>query len=104
MIPPTWPTVVGRLAAWGAVSEWVRVILAGARQHVSWQPSLQNLLHHIPMHIGQPMVAALIVVRQRSLAVDGSAELAAPDDERVVEQAAHLQVLQERRRGLIGVA
>ena len=32
-----------------------------------------------------------------------AAELAAPDDERVVEQAALLEVLDQRRRGLVGV-
>ena len=44
------------------------------------------------------MVAAVVVCRQLALAVDRAAELAAPDDQRVVEQAALLQVLDQRRR------
>ena len=36
------------------------------------------------------MVAAVVVGGQRALAVDGPAELAAPDDQRVVEQPALL--------------
>ena len=39
------------------------------------------------------MVAAVVVVRQRALAVDRAAEFAAPDDQRVVEQAALLEVV-----------
>ena len=39
------------------------------------------------------MVVAAVVVRgEASLAVDGAAEFAAPDDQRVVEHAALLQV------------
>ena len=43
------------------------------------------------------MVAAVVVGGQLALAVDGPAELAAPDDQRVVEQAALLQVRDQRR-------
>ena len=50
------------------------------------------------------MVAAVIVGRQLALAIYGAAEFAAPDDQRVVEQAALLQVLDQRGRGLVGVA
>ena len=50
------------------------------------------------------MVAAVVVRGQLALAVDRAAELAAPDDERVVEQAALLQVLDQRGGGLVGVA
>ena len=39
------------------------------------------------------VVAAVVRFRQLALAVDRAAELAAPDDQRVVEQAALLQVL-----------
>src|SRR5262249_18031675 len=41
------------------------------------------------------MIAAVVVARQLALAVDRAAELAAPDDERVVEQAEALQIGQE---------
>src|SRR5262245_4504441 len=49
------------------------------------------------------MIAAVIGCRQRALAVHGAAELASPDDERVVEQAALLEILDERRGRLIDV-
>ena len=44
------------------------------------------------------VVAAVVVLGQRALAVDRAAELAAPDDQRVVEQAALLEVLDQRGR------
>ena len=47
------------------------------------------------------MVAAVIGVRQLALAIDRAAEFAAPDHQRVVQQAALLQVLDQRRRGLV---
>ena len=50
------------------------------------------------------VVAAVILRRQGALAIDRPAELAAPDDQRIVEQAALLQVGDQRRGGLIGVA
>ncbi len=50
------------------------------------------------------MIAAVIVGGELALAVDGAAEFAAPDDQRVVEQAALLQIRDQRRRGLIGIA
>ena len=43
------------------------------------------------------MVAAVVLRRQLALAVDRAAELAAPDDQRVVEQPALLQILDQRR-------
>ena len=49
------------------------------------------------------MVAAVVVGRQLALAVDRAAELAAPDDQRVVEQAALLQVVDQRGGRLVGV-
>src|SRR5262245_40490692 len=50
------------------------------------------------------MVAAMVVRSKCALAVDGAAKLAAPDDERVVEQAALFEVLHEGGAWLIGVA
>ena len=50
------------------------------------------------------MVAAVVRFRQLALAVDRAAELAAPDDQRVVQQPALLQIADQRRRRLIGVA
>ena len=46
------------------------------------------------------VVAAVVVGGQRALAVDGPAEFAAPDDQRVVEQPALLQVGDQRGRRL----
>src|SRR5205823_6747422 len=50
------------------------------------------------------MVAPMLGRRQRSLAVHGAAKLAAPDDQRVVEEAARLQVLDEGGGRLIDVS
>src|SRR5206468_2970964 len=50
------------------------------------------------------MVAAVVVLGERALAVDGAPELAAPNDERVVEQSAGLQVLNQGSARLIDVA
>ena len=49
------------------------------------------------------MIAAVVGLRQFSLAVDRAAELAAPNDERVVEHAALLEIHDERRAWLVGV-
>ena len=49
------------------------------------------------------MVAAVVGRGELALRVDRPAELAAPDDQRVVEQAALLQVLDQGGRGLVGV-
>ena len=53
--------------------------------------------------VARVMVAAVVVLGQRALRVDGAAELAAPDDQRVVEQAALLEVDHQRGGGLVGV-
>ena len=47
------------------------------------------------------MVAAVVSLGQRSLGVNGSAELSAPDHKRVVEHAALFQILHQRSRRLI---
>ena len=50
------------------------------------------------------VIAAVVVRRQLALRIDRAAEFAAPDDQRVVEQPALLQILNQRRGRLIGVA
>ena len=50
------------------------------------------------------VVAAVVGRRQLALAVVGAAELAAPEDQRVVEHAPLLEVLDQRRAGLVGLA
>src|SRR5262245_2417587 len=49
------------------------------------------------------MIAAVVRGGESALAVDGAAELAAPDHQRVVEHAAAFQVANQRRRGLIDI-
>ena len=49
------------------------------------------------------VVAAVVVLGEPALAVDGAAELSAPDDERVVEHSALLEVLDQRVAGLVDV-
>ena len=43
------------------------------------------------------MVAAIIVVGETALAVDGTPEFTSPDDERVVEHAALFEVFDQSR-------
>ena len=50
------------------------------------------------------MVAAVVGRRQLALRVDGAAEFAAPDDQRVVEHAALLEILHQAPAALIDVA
>lgn len=47
------------------------------------------------------MVSTVVFLGQRSLAVNGSAEFAGPEDERVVEQAAAAQVFDKRGLRLV---
>src|SRR4029453_10765229 len=49
------------------------------------------------------MIAAVVVGRQLALTVHSSAELSAPHHERVLQQAALLEILDERGAGLVGV-
>ena len=50
------------------------------------------------------MIAAVVRGGERALGIDRAAEFAAPDDQRIVEQAAVLEIFDQRGRGLIGVA
>ena len=50
------------------------------------------------------MVASVLLTISSTLGVRGASELAAPDDEGVVEHAALLEVLDQRGRGLVDVA
>ena len=49
------------------------------------------------------VVAAVVVLLQRALGVDRASELAAPDDERFLEESAFLQFAEQGGGGLIGV-
>ena len=49
------------------------------------------------------MVAAVVVVGQLALRIDRAAELAAPDDERAVEESPLLEIGQEASGRLVGV-
>ena len=66
-------------------------------------PRLDAAAGHPHGEAARMVVAAVVVLREPALAVDGAAKLAAPDDERVVEQAALLEVLDEAVAGLIDV-
>ena len=59
---------------------------------------------HPDREAARMVVAAVVVGGQFPLGVDSAAEFAAPDDQRVLEQAALLQVLNQGGGGLIGVA
>ena len=50
------------------------------------------------------VVAAVVVLGELALAVDGAPELAAPDDQRLVEQAALIQVFDQGGEGGVGAA
>ena len=58
---------------------------------------------HPDREAARVVVAAVVRGGELALRVDRAAELAAPDDQRVVEQPALLQVLDQRGRGLVGV-
>ena len=49
------------------------------------------------------VVTTVVRLRERTLRVRGAAEFAAPDDQRVVEQAALLEVGEQTGRGLVGI-
>ena len=59
---------------------------------------------HPDREAARMMIAAVVLARQFALAVDRAAELAAPDDQRIVQQPALLQILDQRLAGLIDVA
>src|SRR5688572_5298840 len=50
------------------------------------------------------MVAAIVLASEAALTVHGATKLAAPNDKRIVEQPALLQVEHQPRGGLIDVA
>src|SRR5262245_44941836 len=47
------------------------------------------------------MIAAVVAVGQLALAIDGASEFPAPNDERVIEQAAPFEVADQRGRRLV---
>src|SRR5947199_6381567 len=62
---------------------------------------LDATARHPDAEAARVMIAPVVGVRQFALAVNGSAELAAPDHQRVVEQAPLLQVQDQPRRSLV---
>ena len=48
------------------------------------------------------MVAAVVIGRELALAIDRSAKLAAPDDQRIVQETSLFQVIDQRRGSLVG--
>src|SRR5262249_33925221 len=77
----------------------VTIIVGGAVAHAGLKAAARN-----PHREAAAMVVAAVIRRRElALAVHGSAKFTAPDDERVVEQAALLEVLDKRRGWLIHV-
>ncbi len=71
------------------VTEIVRFPVRNPRLHAS--------AGHPHREASRMMIATVIILRQATLAIHGTAEFSAPDDERVVKHAALLQILNERR-------
>ena len=62
-------------------------------------PGLHAAAGHPHREAARMMIAAVVVLGQPALAVDGAAEFSAPDDQRVVEHAALLQILNQAAEG-----
>ena len=75
-------------------------VIAGAVGHAALDAAAGQPHGEAPAVV----VAAVVVLGQRALAVDGASELAAPDDQRVVEQPALFEVFDQRGARLVGVA
>src|SRR5439155_25305490 len=65
--------------------------------------ALRAAARHPPREAARMVVAPVVLLRQAALRVDRPAELAAPDDQRVVEHPALLEVLEEPGAGLVHV-
>ena len=67
-------------------------------------PAFDAAAGHPHSEAARMVVAAVVVGGEFPLRIDSTPEFAAPDDQRVFQQAALLQVLDQRGCGLIGVA
>ena len=65
--------------------------------------SLYPATGHPHAVVARMMIASVTFLRKCSLRVDGASKLASPDDQRFVKHAPLLEILHQRRRGLIGV-
>ena len=68
------------------------------------QAGLDAAAGHPHREAARMMVASVVGLAELALAVDGAPELAAPDDKRVVQEAALLEVFHQRGRSLVCVA
>src|SRR5436189_139526 len=62
------------------------------------------LARHPARDAARMVVAPIVALRQLSLAVAGPAELAAPDDERIIQHPPLFQILHQRRARLVRLA
>ena len=83
----------------GVFGDVVTVVVGLAVAHAGFDSAAR----HEDREASRVMVAAVVVLGEASLAVDGAAELAAPNDERVFEHSAVFEVFNQRASGLIGV-
>ena len=83
---------------WTGSSSDVVAEVVGLAEH---EARLDAAARHPHGEAARMVVAPVIGVGQLALAVDGAPELAAPDHQRIVEQPALLQVLNQRGGGLI---
>src|SRR5579859_7143291 len=81
-------------------SDVVAVIVGLAMRH----PRLDAAAGQKDRETTRVMIATIVLGRQRALAIHCPAKLAAPDHERVVEQAALFQVDEQAGGRLVGVA
>ena len=75
----------------GSFTDVVAVIVGLAVGHAG----LDAAAGHPHGEAARVMVAAIVLAGELPLAIDGAAELAAPDHQRVVEQAALLEILDQ---------
>ena len=66
------------------------------------QAALDPAAGHPHREVAGMVVAAVVVGGEGALAVDGATELAAPDDQGVVEHAEAFEILDEGGAGLVG--
>src|SRR5690606_19729910 len=64
---------------------------------------LHAAARHPHRETARMVIAAVVLFREFALAIHGTAELAAPDGERVIEEASLVEILDERRAALIDV-
>src|SRR2546430_13425851 len=83
----------------GIAHDVVGVVVRLAKRHARQDAAAREPDRETPWM----MVAPVVLVRELALAIDRPPKLASPHDECVVEQAALLEILDERRARLVRV-